>query len=275
MTILSKTRYQHFYEELHHQPTVALQLYSLRRELEKDFIGTLETLVSLGIQQVETYPLPESIELESARRIFQSMGLSVIGMHVDYPMGRTSIEEVLRMSDAFRCSTVIYSGWPEAGKYESETLLHTIEHFDAASQLLESYGMEFVLHNHWYEFEPHGTIVPFPYLLKTLSPRVLFEIDVYWVQTGGADPSVIVKDFGERVVLLHVKDGAATKEKMYEQTSIGKGTLDFYSIFSSLPRSVRAAIIEFDEYDGSVFDGIQESYHYLISNSFVKGRIKR
>lgn len=251
-------------------PGVAVQLYSLRKELERDFFTTLETLASIGITHIETYPFPESVTLEHAAEVLHSLGMSVIGMHVDFPMGKTSIEDVLRMSDAFQCPTVVYSGWPEAGKYDHEALQHTLEHFDAASQLLESYGLEFVLHNHWYEFEPHGVIVPFYHLLHELTSKVFFEIDVYWAKTAGQDPATVVKMFGERIILLHVKDGAATKEALYNQTSVGKGSIDFHAIFKAIPPTLRYAIIEFDEYNGSIFDGIRESYQYLREQNFIQ-----
>nr|AQQ75014.1 hypothetical protein [uncultured bacterium] len=168
---------------------------------------------------------------------------------------------------------IVYAGWPEGGKYENKALMaHTAEHYEAAAELLESYGLKFALHNHWYEFEPHDGIIPFEYLHEKLSSRVLFEIDVYWARTAAVDPVKILQKFGNRVSLLHVKDGPATKgDAMYRQLPAGQGTIPYRDVFATA-KNIQYAIVEYDEYDGSIFDGLKESYRYLTENNFAKGK---
>jgi sugar phosphate isomerase/epimerase len=42
-----------------------------------------------------------------------------------------------------------------------------------------------------------------------LTPDIFFEIDTYWVKVAGQNPPEIVKKFGKRAPLLHIKDGPA------------------------------------------------------------------
>ncbi len=256
-----------------HLPQVAVQLYSVRRELEKDYQTTLKNIADIGYYGVETYALPENLTLQTVSSTLKSLELSVVAMHVDYPFGNTSLEDVLRMSEAYNCDIAVYAGWPEGEKYSSkESMERTTEQYAIASGKLFSHGIKFALHNHWFEFEPHSGEIPFLYLLKKLPPSILFEIDVYWAQTGGADPIKILSKFGDRAPLLHIKDGPATKEAMYRQVPAGKGSIDFPAIFKASKNNVRYAIVEFDEYDGDIFDGLKMSYDYLVNNNFVKGR---
>jgi len=44
----------------------------------------------------------------------------------------------------------------------------------------------------------------------------------YWIQTGGADPVKIVKQYADRVLLLHVKDGPCVKGQPHTADGQGK-----------------------------------------------------
>ena len=44
----------------------------------------------------------------------------------------------------------------------------------------------------------------------TLDPALVgFELDVYWALVGGADPAALIRQYGARIPLLHVKDKPA------------------------------------------------------------------
>ena len=117
-------------------------------------------------------------------------------------------------------------------------------------------------------------VYPYYYLLKHADPAMFFEIDTYWAKTAGRDPIKIVRDFGPRAPLLHIKDGPAVKgPKGYEQVPAGSGVMDFKSIAKAGGNHTRWMIVEFDEYADNIFDGIQRSYTYLTKNHLAKGKI--
>jgi sugar phosphate isomerase/epimerase len=116
-------------------------------------------------------------------------------------------------------------------------------------------------------------IYPFYYLLENLDEHVLFEIDTYWTKTAGLDPARVVADFGPRAPLLHVKDGPATKgADMYKHVPAGEGTVDFPAIVRAGEGNVQWMIVEFDEYDREILDGIRQSYTYLTTRGLALGR---
>jgi len=256
------------------KPKIGLQLYSVRTHFDKDFEKTMRTIADIGIVGIESYPLPESITLAHAGKVFRDVGLKVLGMHAELPVGKQR-DVALRMADAYDCTMVIYPGWPEGEKYKTvEAMKHMVEIYNETAAFLKTKGLRFGLHNHWWEFEKTDGMYPFYYLLKHLDKGIFFEIDTYWAKTGGLDPARVVRDFGKRAPLLHIKDGPAVKgEQSYAQVPAGEGSLDFRAIARAGRKHTQWMIIEFDEYAKDIFDGIKKSYTFLVQNRLAAGKI--
>lgn len=253
---------------------IGLQLYTVRKEIGKEFDTTMRKVADMGYYGIETYALPENVTLAHASAVFRDLGLEVFSMHVDLPVGDQR-DIALKQADAYKCDRLVFAGWPEGEKYHDlETLAKTTEEYDAIVAFMKSRGLRFGLHNHWWEFEKHPYgVEPFLYLLKNASPALFFEIDTYWAKVAGADPAAIIRDFGKRAPLLHIKDGPAVKgENGYAQLPAGQGVMDFAAIASAGKGTVEWMIVEFDDYAGNIFDGIKESYTYLTSHGYAAGR---
>ncbi len=252
-------------------PKLGIQLYTMRYEIEKDFENTIYKVAEIGYKGIESYPLPENISLEHASKVFNESGLEVFSIHSDLPIG-TNLDSALKTAEVYNSKLVVYHGWPEENKYNGEdNLKATVELYNKSADKLKSYGLQFGLHNHWWEFEDHNGIIPFYYLLENLNEDIFFEIDTYWTKTGGMNPAKVIKDFGKRAKLLHIKDGTAVKETMHKQLPAGSGTLDFPSIHNASKENVDWMVVEFDEYEHNIFDGIKGSYDYLTENKFANG----
>ncbi len=200
------------------------------------------------------------------------MNLVVLGMHTPLPVGDQR-DAVVTMAEAFNCTRVIYPGWPQGEKYKNvEATKRTTETYNEVAAFLKTRGLRFGLHDHWWEFEKTDGIYPFYYLLEHLDKEIFFEIDTYWAKTGGMNPARVVRDFGKRAPLLHIKDGPAVKgDTMYNQVPVGEGSLDFPAIVKAGGKNIEWMIVEFDEYDKDIFDGIKSSYAFLTKNGLVKG----
>lgn len=263
-----------YFENFEYKAKIGLQLYSVRKEIEKDFEGTMKKVADIGYAGIETYFLPEKISLDYGAKIFKNAGLKVFSMHAELPVGKDK-DAALKMADAYNCDRLVYHGWPEGGKFKTmDATKHTAEVYNESAAFLKSRGIHFGLHNHWWEFEKTGYgIYPAYYLLQNLDKEIFFEIDTYWAKTAGQDPAKVVHDFGKRAPLLHIKDGPAIMgKKSYEQVPAGEGVMDFKAIVKSGGSNIKWMIVEFDEYDGDIFKGISGSYEYLTKNGLVEGK---
>jgi sugar phosphate isomerase/epimerase len=106
-------------------------------------------------------------------------------------------------------------------------------------------------------------------MLELLDPSVMFEIDTYWVKTAGLDPAEIIRKLGNRVNLLHLKDGPAAIEP--PQVALGEGVMD-------IPAAVNAAesaewlIVELDHCATDMLEAVDKSYQYLVNEGLGHGK---
>jgi len=257
-----------------HKAKTGLQLYTVRKAIEQDFEGTLNKIAEIGFVGIEYYPLPESITTEYAAKVFKDLKLIVLGMHTPLPVGDQR-DAAVKLAEAFNCDRVIYPGWPQGEEYKNvDATEGTAGTYNEAAAFLETKGLKFGLHNHWWEFEKTDGIYPFYYLLEHLDKSIFFEIDTYWAKTAGRDPAKVVRDFGKRAPLLHIKDGPAVKgDTMYNHVPAGDGSLDFAAIVKAGGKNIEWMIIEFDEYERDVFDGIRKSYGFLTKKGLAEGNV--
>jgi sugar phosphate isomerase/epimerase len=272
-------------DEKKYIPDIGFQLYTVRKELEKDFDATVRKVADMGFLGVETYPLPANVTPKHATKVFKDAGLKIFSMHTDLPVGDER-EKILKLADVYGCDHVIYPGWPKGLSTEDPDLYkHASEIFETLDKIKEradiyneigafftKKGLHFGIHNHWWEFENSNGVIPYYYFKDHVKSHIFFEIDTYWAKTGGQDPAKVVADFGKRAPFLHIKDGPAVKgSTMFAHVPAGQGAMDFPSIVKAGGTNIKWMIAEFDEYAGNIFEGLQASYSYLTKNKLAKG----
>ena len=249
---------------------LALQLYTLREALAQDFKGTMRAVAEIGFLGVETAFWPPHISLAEAAQTMRDMGIDVCAAHTEIPLDDQR-EAVLKVAEVFECEQVIWHGWPQPDDYDSlDGIKRLAERYNQANEVARSNGLSFGLHNHWWEFEPVEGRYPYQLLLELLEPTVFFELDAYWAKTAGVDPVQAIGDIGNRLQLLHLKDGPAKKDQ--PMTALGQGTLDIPAIVLA-GASATWLIVELDEVATDMLTAVRTSYHYMTQNGYAVGKI--
>jgi sugar phosphate isomerase/epimerase len=130
----------------------------------------------------------------------------------------------------------------KTGSFNFENAKKAVEDFNTAGKVLKENGITLCYHAHGYEFWPHEKGTLLDYIITSTNPEyVSFEMDVMWIQFGGGDPVKLLKKYGDRWKLMHLKDmKKGIKKDLTGLTSpehdvpLGTGELD-------IPGIVRAA----------------------------------
>jgi len=258
---------------------IAVQLYSVRKELEKDIKGTLKRIADIGFDAVETAFWPKDVSIKQAGQYLKEAGLAVSSAHIELPIGDQKAV-FLETAKELGCKKMIWHGWPEDIRYGSLAgTRQLVAIYNEANRFAKANGLQFGIHNHWWEFRNKvGRRFVYEVLLESLDKDIFFEIDTYWVKVAGYDPAVIVKKFGKRAPFLHIKDGPAIwRESLADDNpdpmvAVGKGTQNFPAIVKAASGNTEWMVVEMDKTATDVFEALQESYDYLIKNGMAKGK---
>jgi len=262
----------------HAMGKIGLQLYTVREEIQKDLAGTLKKVAAYGFEGVETASWPENVSIKDAGKFLKDAGLSVFAAHCELPTGENK-DRMLEIAESYQCKKMIWHGWPEDVRYKTrEGVKQLADIYNEANKFATSNGLEFGLHNHWWEIrdEIDGRYA-FQVLMDDLDPGIFFEIDTYWAKVAGKNPADVVAYFGKRAPLLHIKDGPAeynnaVAEDVSFMVPVGKGTQNFPEIVKAAAGNTEWMVVEMDRTQTNVFAAIEESYYYLVKNGLAKGR---
>ena len=246
---------------------IALQLYTVRDLLAQDFEGTIRKVADMGYVGVETANLFGSSPA-SAAKLFGELGLTVSGAHSPMPLGDQK-QDVLDTMGALQCNRLIVA-WQPPEKYKSLDGIKSIcDSLNEGAAVARANGIQLGYHNHWFEYEPVENRIPVDVMLDHLDPDVFFEVDVYWVQTAGQDPTQVVRRLGARAPLLHIKDGPCQVEA--PMTALGEGMVDIPGVVAAGAGSTEWLVVELDRCATDVMEAVRKSYQYLVGNGLGRG----
>lgn len=159
------------------------------------------------------------------------------------------------------------------------TLENTLATADALNRLGErskkaGTGKIFV-HNHQGEFttrfadpETGETKSAWEILVENTDPRyVTFQLDVLWAADAGIDVVQLIEEHGDRIELLHVKDGLLNGDARAIPTDVGEGEIDWAPILDAAQGSVKYYVVERDGAPATR-EFAEDSFNFLTCYSF-------
>ena len=240
----------------------SLQLYTLRNAISEDLPGTIRKVSEIGFTQVEPYNFVATAkELGAA---LKENGLTAPSGHA--PLLSQDQDEIFAAAKELGISTVIDPYLPAEHWQNAEDIQATAAKLNAAAKKGAEYGIRVGYHNHQWELESiiEGKTA-LEYFEGLLDPELVLEVDTYWVAVGGQDPVDILTKLGERVKLIHIKDGPLNTDTKAQQPA-GKGKVPVLDVIAAA-ESLEVGVVEFDDYAGNIFEGISESLAFLNSNA--------
>lgn len=184
---------------------VGLQLYSLRNQFKKDVPGTLKLIHDWGIKYIEggdTYGL----SLEAYKELLKKNELEMVSIGASYEELRDNPEKVIQTAKDFGSKYVMVAWIPHDGNnFGFDDIKKATDIFNYTGKLLKKEGLSLTYHPHGYEFRPYKNGTLFDYMLQK-SNDFTFEMDIFWVKQGGANPLELLKKYPKKFSLLHLKD---------------------------------------------------------------------
>ncbi len=246
---------------------IAVQLYSLRDALQYGLEPTLARLVEIGYVGVEPYG---GLDAAQVAALCRAHGLQIPSAHLAPPLDADE-RTTLDAADALGVERIVVPWMPPEMFADLDSIKRAADRLNAASDVAQRHGRSLGYHNHWWELNLIDGRTALDHLRAHLASDIFFEIDTYWVKTGGQDPAQVVRDLGARAPLLHIKDGAADDPEA-PMVAVGSGKLDFPAVIAASAGAVDWLIVELDRCATDMMIAIEDSYDYLTAQGLGHGR---
>jgi sugar phosphate isomerase/epimerase len=254
-------------------PGIGVMMYTVLDQARADLEGTLDRLAALGYVGIETYGLVEHFGPARVRDAIAAAGLTLTSAHAPFPAGPGG-EAVLDANQELGAEILVWS--MEREEFDSpDAIRRGVERVNEAAERAARRGLRIAYHNHYAEFaKVFDGRQAYDLLLELMDDRVLVELDAYWAQLGGADPTEVLTRLGDRVRLVHVKDGPAVSYEDDVMVPIGEGRIDWARTLST-PSGLRWHIVELERLHLDTFEALRRSYDHLVGRGLSRGAPSR
>jgi sugar phosphate isomerase/epimerase len=193
---------------------IGVQASTVKKSFEE--VGPYETLKklheigynSIEISQVAT--TPENIaEIQKATADFgmevASMSASLKPQVKDGESLMTHYDKIVADCKAVGTDLLRIGMLPIDAMDSLDKVLEFCHDVNEVTQKLKEDGITLYYHNHHIEFRKYDGKFLLD-IIREKAPLLGFELDVHWVQRGGANPLEVIKDYKGKVELIHLKD---------------------------------------------------------------------
>jgi sugar phosphate isomerase/epimerase len=257
--------------------TVGVQLYTLRSVLPAKPLETLKALEAIGFQEAEVI----GGSLEAVWPSLKQTKLNPVSIHLDTALFTTKVDKLPAALDDAKQRGLKFIVCPYIAPQDRggvDVIKKLGETLNRAGEMCHKSGMHLCYHNHAFEFEPvagGGNLLDV--LMKTADPKLVsLELDIMWSRVAGVDPVTVLKKYGKRIALLHLKNvadiGAAQyNEKVAKEAfrEVGNGVIDIASVLKAAKAAgVQHYFVEQDQTPGDPLDSLKKSFDYLKTLDF-------
>ncbi|MEG2429458.1 MAG: sugar phosphate isomerase/epimerase [Oscillospiraceae bacterium] len=240
----------------------AIQLYSIKETCENNLNFALKTMSELGYEAVE-FASFFNYTADQINEMLKRYNLKVAGAHIDEKQIFEDIDATISYQKAIGNKRIIC---PWSDLNSKEDVINFVEKIKAVAPKYNENGLKLYYHNHSHEFKMDNGQYLLDMLYELTTPDELwFELDLYWVFRGGANPIYYLKKYKNRMDIFHAKDGTSSKG-----TPVGDGVLPYDEILNKARKyEMKYVVAECESattQDSELYDA-KISANYLIKNA--------
>src|ERR1700733_6683993 len=185
---------------------LGVEAYTYRNSWPRGVAQTLDTIRVVGFTELEGGG--GKMPPKEFRKLCDARGISIPSIGADYKKLMTYPDSIIDQAKVLGAKYVMCAWIPHAdGVLTFDNAKQAVADFNRVGKLLRDHGLTFCYHAHGYEFQSYGDGTLLDYIIKNTNPAdVSFEMDIFWITFGGGDPVGLMKKYGDRWKLMHLKD---------------------------------------------------------------------
>lgn len=245
---------------------IGLQLYTVRRLMERDMAGTIAAVAAAGYREVE-FAGYFARTPRAVRQLLDAHGLTAPSTHLGLADVREGFGATAEAAQAIGIRYLTVASLDMKTLTSADDWKRMADVFNDIGRRAKAAGLRFAYHNHSVEFTPVSGAVPMDLLIGGTDPSlVAFALDLFWAMRAGQDPRAFFERHRGRFEMVHVKD--ATAAPASAMTDVGSGVMDWKRIFAAHQTAgIRHYFVEHDS-PADPMQSIRRSAEYLTALRF-------
>ncbi|HUQ83089.1 MAG TPA: sugar phosphate isomerase/epimerase [Gemmatimonadaceae bacterium] len=214
---------------------IGLELYSVRKEMAKDFDRTLATVRQIGYTDVELLWSFDNFGKSPAevKAALQREGLRAPSAHIAPITILVGWEKRLETAKLLGHEYLIVPSLTSDTSRTLDEWREWADKFNVAGAVARRAGIWLAFHNEPDHMKPIDGRVPYEVFVERTDPTVVrHQLDVGNMALGGADPMAYLKKYRDRYWSFHLKDVVADRSR---DTELGTGAVDLPRIIAAVP----------------------------------------
>jgi sugar phosphate isomerase/epimerase len=204
---------------------VGIQLYSFRKQGEKDFAGIIKKAAEIGFSGVEFAGYgPYGDKPAELRKLLDDAGLKAFGTHTGYSLVMPEqIQKTIDFHKTIGCPYIIVP-WIDPKQLESKDgCQKAAEILTRANATAQAAGLHLGYHAHGGDFKKiDGERTAWEMLFDLTPASFVHQIDLGNCLGGGGDPYALIERYPGRSLSVHLKEHGGPKGAVF-----GQGVVDF------------------------------------------------
>jgi sugar phosphate isomerase/epimerase len=223
-------------------------LFTVRDEMQRDFVGTLKAAARIGYRAVELVSYFGTFGQSSSelKRLLADLDLAPIGVHVGSKSLLETFDETVGYYLDAGVPEIIVPSLPHDDYASAAGCRRGGEWLRDLARRCQQLGAGLSYHNHHLDFANFGDETALELILGPAdAPAAGLEADVYWISYAGLDPAATIRRYADRCRFVHLKDRPAVIQGSMQDVmagkidgsrmfaEVGEGVIDWPSVFAA------------------------------------------
>lgn len=243
---------------------LGVQLYSLRNQIKELGVEEVLKMVAKAGYSCVEFAGFYGLTPKEMKALLDKYHLEGISAHI-------KIDEIIPQLDYIDEIGIksVYIPWM-SGDDLKNNMDALVEQIKTVKKELDKRGVVFGYHNHDQEYKNGEDLIK---QLLDKTEGFYSEIDTYWVKMAGLDPVEKMKEYGDRLKCLHIKELKTVGVKTDPNPVVGEGCVGFKEIFDlGNKMGIQLAILEVEGFPCEPAEYLKRSYENMkkLSNKILR-----
>ena len=214
---------------------IGVETYTIRKQQKKNLTKAYFTLIEKGFRYFELSKIKfNQKNAEIIRDLIDNYKIHIVSILAKPDDVFHHADQLISFCHQTNCTNVVISMLPFKCILGPECLFYLfLNKVDEMAEIYQKAGIVLAYHHHNWEFDKVSNGKRRMDELVDRTEKIQFVLDTYWCRKCNGSPEVQMKQFGNRLLGMHLRDYVQVQKGLKKKSKdgvIGTGVLDFQAI---------------------------------------------